>query len=109
MQVYCDRGWIDLDISRDSCTIYDADRPVEELPPVTPEQSYRASAPADNLVEVIVRGAPNLSPPEIGWRTVELLDAAYRSAGNAGRQGGGQLSVRVCFAVTSPGPKAWCY
>ena len=86
VQVYCDRGWIDLDISRDSCTIYDADRPVEELPPVTEEQSYRASAPADNLVEVIVRGAPNLSPPEIGWRTVELLDAAYRSAADGGRR-----------------------
>ena len=99
VQVYCDRGWIDLDISRDSCTIYDADRPVEELPPVTEEQSYRASAPVNNLVEVIVRGAPNLSPPEIemgetklahglhlGWRTVELLDAAYRSAADGGRR-----------------------
>ena len=53
---------------------------------MTDEESYLSSAPADNLVDVIVGGAPNHSPPEVGWRTVELLDAAYRSAADEGRR-----------------------
>lgn len=86
VQIYCDGGWVDFDVSGTSCTIYYADRSVEELPPLTPQESYPQSAPADNLVDVIVRGAPNRSPPEVGWRTVELLDAAYRSAADDGRR-----------------------
>ena len=86
VQIYCDRGWINADIIHKSCAIYYADGSVEELPPVTEEQSYLSSSPADNLVDIIVRGAPNMSPAEIGWRTVELLDAAYRSAADGGRR-----------------------
>jgi hypothetical protein len=33
---------------------------------------------------VICDGAPNASPPEPGLHTVELLDAAYRSAAQEG-------------------------
>ncbi|MCY3899243.1 MAG: Gfo/Idh/MocA family oxidoreductase [Caldilineaceae bacterium] len=86
VQIYCDRGWINADIIRRSCSIYYADGSVEELPPMTDEESYLSSAPADNLVDVIVGGAPNQSPPEVGWHTVELLDAAYRSAADEGRR-----------------------
>jgi hypothetical protein len=31
-------------------------------------------------VDVVLGRAENGSPGEVGWRTVELLDAAYRSA-----------------------------
>ena len=86
VQIYCDWGWINADIIHKSCAIYYADGSVEELPAVTEEQSYLSSAPANNLVDVIVRGAPNRSPAEVGWRTVELLDAAYRSAADGGRR-----------------------
>jgi hypothetical protein len=44
------------------------------------EDLYPAFAPAANLVDVITGKADNGSPGEIGWRSVELLDAAYRSA-----------------------------
>ncbi|RPJ50396.1 MAG: gfo/Idh/MocA family oxidoreductase [Chloroflexi bacterium] len=40
---------------------------------------YRYSV-SRNFVEVIQGKAANLAPGEIGWRAVELLDAAYRSA-----------------------------
>ena len=86
VQIYCDRGWINADIIHKRCTVYHADGTVEELPPMTEEQSYLSSAPANNLVDVIVRGAPNQSPAEVGWHTVELLDAAYRSAADEGRR-----------------------
>ena len=97
VQIYCDRGWIDVNIVQKSCAIYYSDGSVEKLPPLTAEQSYLSSAPADNLVGIITANAPNLSPPEIGWRTVELLDAAYRSAANAGRK------VSISSLYASPG------
>ena len=46
VQIYCDRGWINADIIKRSCTVYYADGSVEELPPMTDEESW--SAPADN-------------------------------------------------------------
>jgi hypothetical protein len=53
----------------------------EALAPATDATpSYPRFAPADNLVDIILGRAENQSPAMIGWRTVELLDAAYRSA-----------------------------
>ena len=42
--------------------------------------AYPRFAPADNLVDIVLGRAENQSPATIGWHTVELLDAAYRSA-----------------------------
>ncbi len=52
--------------------------PRESLGPAP--DNYPQSATAHNLVDVVLGHAPNGSPGEVGWRTVELLDAAYRSA-----------------------------
>ena len=41
--------------------------------------------PATNLVQVVRGEAANGSPAEVGWRTVEFLDAAYRSAAQEGQ------------------------
>jgi predicted dehydrogenase len=49
--------------------------PFDAAPPLP----YRYSV-TRNFVEVIQGKADNLAPGEIGWRAVELLDAAYRSA-----------------------------
>ena len=45
-----------------------------------PENLYPLHATANNLVDVITGKQSNGSPAEYGWWTVELLDAAYRSA-----------------------------
>jgi hypothetical protein len=42
-------------------------------------------APLHNLVDVIVGQGDNGSPAEVGCRTVEMLDAAYRSAEQGGK------------------------
>jgi hypothetical protein len=53
----------------------------EQLEPLGDEQAgYPRYATAHNLVDVALGKAANGSPGEVGWRTVELLDAAYRSA-----------------------------
>ena len=43
VQIYCDRGWIDVNIVQKSCAIYYSDGSVEKLPPLTAEQSYLSS------------------------------------------------------------------
>jgi predicted dehydrogenase len=90
IQVNCDRGWLDFDFITGAGRIRRADGSDELLlmldkvePPPGCEQSeilYPLFAPANNLVEVVTGTAANESTGEIGWYTVELLEAAYRSA-----------------------------
>jgi hypothetical protein len=41
---------------------------------------YDCIGPVDNLVALALGGGTNNSPGELGARTVEILEAAYRSA-----------------------------
>ncbi|RIK43134.1 MAG: hypothetical protein DCC55_06535 [Chloroflexi bacterium] len=52
---------------------------------VPAEERYPRFATAQNLVDVVSGQASNGSPVEAGWRTVELLDAAYHSAAKNGQ------------------------
>ncbi len=104
LQVYGDRGWIDLDYIVSTGTIHYADGTEEALAPDPqagdlefgdPEgYAYPTRAPARNLVEVILGRAASGSPAEIGLRTVEILEAAYRSAAS----GGSVVSVASLYA-----------
>jgi predicted dehydrogenase len=85
LQVRCERGGLDLDIVNQILSIQQPDGKVETLGPVPGREAYPRYAPAHNLVEVILGQAENGSPAEYGWRTVELLDAAYRSAARQGQ------------------------
>jgi predicted dehydrogenase len=93
LQIYCDRGWVDLDYIAGTGRIRHADGTDEYLPPGVDDprwnypdfQDYPADAPVTNLVNVIVRQSANGSPAEVGWRTVELLEAAYRSSAVQGQ------------------------
>lgn len=95
LQVNCERGRLDLDFISGAGLIRHADGSAEflqrldtaEAPPGAdqPDELYPLFATATNLVDVITGKSPNGSPAEIGWRTVELLDAAYRSAALGGQ------------------------
>lgn len=55
----------------------------KRIEPTFPE--YPASKPSQQFVEIILDGAENYIPANpVGWYTVELLDAAYRSAAQDG-------------------------
>ncbi len=94
IQVYCKEGWIELAYFPGTGTIHFGDGSEEDLTPDpdTPDLNYRenpgypAHLPSRNLVDVILGRAQNGSPSEIRWRTVELLDAAYRSFAIEGRE-----------------------
>lgn len=80
VQIYCEHGSIDIDIGSGAATIYRRDQAPEPIEPVVGERDYRHYAPAHNLIGIVLGQAGNESPGTVGWRVVELLDAAYRSA-----------------------------
>lgn len=49
------------------------------------KETISRSPVTDNFIEVIRGTAENMSPGEIGWHAVEILDAAYRSVKEQGR------------------------
>lgn len=85
VQIYCEDGSIDIDIVSGDALIYRRGQPPEAIEPMIGERDYRRSAPAHNLVEIILGQTGNQSPGTVGWRVVELLDAAYRSARQDGQ------------------------
>ena len=90
LQVHCEQGALDLDLVAGTLTVQGANGPIETLPVTAQqEQEEQIFTTSKNLVEVILGGAANGSPGEIGWRAVELLEAAYRSAQN------GEASVLI--------------
>ncbi len=85
VQIFCEHGSIDIDIVSGQTTIYRRDQAPEPIEPVVGEKDYRRSAPAHNLIDISLGFARNESPGTVGWRVVELLDAAYRSAQKDGQ------------------------
>jgi len=96
LQVYCAQGHVDMDMVVMTTAIRSDGGLREDLgPPVEGEQAYPRFAPVDNLVDIILGRATNGSPGEAGWRTVELLDAAYRSA----QAGGLAVAIEELYHV----------
>ncbi len=85
LMVRCERGGLDLDADTQTLVVSHADRTQQTYGPSTEAQPPLRTATTHNLIDVILGTAPNGSPAETGWRTVELLDAAYRSAARQGQ------------------------
>jgi predicted dehydrogenase len=86
LMIYAEDGVIDLEINTKRAAVYRRGQEPEFIePPTDMAADYPRFATARNLVDVILGQADNQSPGEIGWRSVELLDAAYRSAQQAGQ------------------------
>jgi predicted dehydrogenase len=82
--VYCNRGYLILDLIEGTLIIKKHDGTVESPERVPPEERYPRFAPARNFVDVILYKAENLAPGEIGRLAVDFLDVAYRSAAGGG-------------------------
>jgi predicted dehydrogenase len=79
LQLYGEKGWIDIDEVAGTARIHSGDDLYEEA--LTDEnRHYYRHATTNNFVDLIRGEAENHVSGEIGWRAVELLDAAYRSA-----------------------------
>jgi predicted dehydrogenase len=82
--VACEEGWIELDAIAHVGIIHRNSGGVEEIRYEEDAQRPLRHFTARNLVDVITGDAANGCPAEVGWRAVELLDAAYRSASQEG-------------------------
>lgn len=82
--VGCEEGWIELDAISHSGVIHRNGRGREEIRYQEDSQRPLRYFTGRNLVDVITGDAANGCPAEVGWRAVELLDAAYRSAAHNG-------------------------
>ncbi len=83
LQIHCERGGLELDVTSGTLVIRREEGPEERLGPQEGAIEARFTT-TRNLVDIICGLAPNGSPGEAGWRAVEILDAAYRSAGAEG-------------------------
>ncbi len=81
LAVYCEEGCFVSDTLAGLAQVRRHDGTVEDFAMVKQSDRYAATR---NFVDVVLGRAPNGSPGEVGWRTVELLDAAYRSAAAGG-------------------------
>jgi predicted dehydrogenase len=84
LRVYCSQGYLLMEMVEGRLTIRRHDGEVERVGPLPEEGRYPRFATARNLADVILGRDMNRSPADVGMRTVELLDAAYRSAAGAG-------------------------
>ncbi len=86
LQIFCEHGWVDIDNVSGVATIQGEKIESEYFAPTaeTPDETIRFAS-THNLVDRILGRAENGAPGEVGWRAVEVLDAAYRSAAQAGR------------------------
>ena len=80
-RIYGSDGYAWLDAMAGTCSIFFNDGGVEMLDEVPAEGRYPMATTSRHLVDLILgHETTNRSPAEIGARTVELLEAAYRSA-----------------------------
>jgi len=84
LQIHCEHGAVDVNVISGVAKIHRRNGEPEIIQ-VPPEARYPREATAQNLVDVALGRAANGSPAEVGWHTVELLDAAYRSAAADGQ------------------------
>jgi predicted dehydrogenase len=81
LRVYGSGGFALIDARVGTCSIHYNDGSIERLEDVPADRRYPQGATSRHLVDLILSGdSTNLSDGEIGARTVELLEAAYRSA-----------------------------
>jgi predicted dehydrogenase len=81
VRLYGSNGYAWLDPMAGTCSIFYNDGAVERLDEVPAEGRYPMETTSRHLVDLILEPeATNRSPGEIGARTVQLLEAAYRSA-----------------------------
>lgn len=81
LTIYGEKGWVDIDDANGTMVVHREDHEPEKHR----SDEHPFFAPTHNFVDAIVGDAENLCSGLIGWRAVELLDAAYRSATNDGK------------------------
>ncbi len=81
VQIIGDEGQMTVDLSREMVSRFRCDTGEVTLPLAPDAGAYDCAGPIDALVALACgHDIPNRSPGELGVRTVEIIEAAYRSA-----------------------------
>ena len=80
LRVYGSDGWLRLDPIGGTLVIRHGDGSEKAYEQLAEADRYPAEATARNLVDLILGGTETCGPAELGAITVDLLEAAYRSA-----------------------------
>ncbi len=74
-------GQLHVDLERELVWLYSADGRDHRAPVADGDGTYGTAGPPDALIDLALgRDVENCAPGDLGARTVEILDAAYRSA-----------------------------
>ena len=80
-RIFGTEGYAALEVLQGTCTLYLNDGSVQHLEPTPLSKTYPQADTSRHLVDLLLgHTTTNISPADIGVRTVELLEAAYRSA-----------------------------
>ena len=85
LQVYGDRGQIEMHLGAKEARVFRYDQSGQQPEVFVDDSVWPKDGPVKNLVDVVLGRGKNGSPGDIGWRAVEVLDAAYRSSRLDGR------------------------
>ena len=81
IRIFGRKGMLMLDIARDHLSLHRHDGRHETIPLEVGDGAYRCDGPPNEFVELILRRTKtNSSPGEVALRSVEIIDAAYRSS-----------------------------
>lgn len=84
IRVFGSDGQLHADLERDRLWLWRSGTGGVEVPLPANAGAYHCRGPVDTLLDLAQgRDVPNRSPLELGARTVEVLDAAYRSIASA--------------------------
>lgn len=85
LEIGCETGYVEVDGKAGRTVIHRNDGQPDEVVEDEPRPFPLGHLTGRNLVDVIRGDAENGSTGEVGWRAVEMLDAAYRSAAQEGQ------------------------
>jgi predicted dehydrogenase len=82
IRIFGDQGMLLLDVERERAEVRRHDGKVVNVPVAHGEGAYTCEGPPNQFVDLMILGKTdrNDAPGEVAARSVELLDAAYRSA-----------------------------
>lgn len=85
LRIFGDQGVLLLDVERERLQVrrHDGQHVAIDVPPG--EGAYGCEGPPNCFVDLVLGRGINHSPGEVGARSVELVDAMYRSAANGGQ------------------------
>lgn len=81
VRIFGEKGVLVVDIARDHLSLHTNSGRHQTIPLKAGDGSYQCDGPPNRFVELILGlSSRNEAPGEVGERTVEVLDAAYRSS-----------------------------